>query len=100
MYNKALDIQRKMPAALERSRQILGLAPDDPFPGKEWLLQETDYLQNLSKEPPEETLLMEYCKRLQTLWDCEYVPQIRYIQPPLTLIPGNSSQLLGASVLR
>lgn len=76
MYNKALDIQRKMPAALERSRQILGLAPDDPFPGKEWLLQETDYLQNLSKEPPEETLLMEYCKRLQTLWDCEYVPQI------------------------
>lgn len=41
------------------------------LPFKEWLLEETRYLEELAKEPPQETLQMEYCQRLKYLWNCE-----------------------------
>lgn len=71
MYKKALEILKKTPAALELSMKTLGIEGTTPFKG--WLLEETKYLEELSKEPPQETLQMEYCQRLKHLWNCECV---------------------------
>ncbi|KZP28301.1 hypothetical protein FIBSPDRAFT_908692 [Athelia psychrophila] len=68
MYKKSLEILRKTPAALELSMKTLGI---EGLPFKEWLLEETRYLEELAKEPPQETLQMEYCQRLKYLWNCE-----------------------------
>jgi hypothetical protein len=37
----------------------------------EWLEKEKTYLQTLSKEPPEETMDMEYYQKLVNLQDAE-----------------------------
>lgn len=71
MYKKALDILKTYPAALEVSKAALGITGAPPF--KNWLVEEKVYLQSLKKEPPEETLAMEYHQRLTHLWHCECV---------------------------
>lgn len=38
-----------------------------------WMEEEREYLGTLSKEPMEETLLMEYYSKLVILNSCEYV---------------------------
>ncbi|KZP03987.1 hypothetical protein FIBSPDRAFT_968521 [Athelia psychrophila] len=67
MYKKALEILKDTPAALEISNQQLGIAGMDGIM-EQWLLEEKAYLHNLEKEPPEETLQMEYYQRLAHLW--------------------------------
>ncbi|KZP09666.1 hypothetical protein FIBSPDRAFT_914038 [Athelia psychrophila] len=69
MYKKAHEILKDTPAALEISKQQLGIAGMDGIM-EQWLLEEKAYLQNLEKEPPEETLQMEYYQRLMHLWQC------------------------------
>lgn len=71
MYKKSLDIIENYPAALEVSKAALGITGPPPF--KDWLVEEKAYLQGLKKEPPQETLAMEYHQRLTHLWHCEYV---------------------------
>lgn len=73
MYKKALEILKDTPAALEISKQQLGISGMDGIM-EQWLLEEKVYLQNLEKEPPEETLQMEYHQRLRHLWQCKSVP--------------------------
>ncbi|KZP27026.1 hypothetical protein FIBSPDRAFT_909065 [Athelia psychrophila] len=70
MYKKALDILKNYPVALELSKKALGITGAPPF--KDWLVEEKTYLQSLKKEPPQETLAMEYHQRLTHLWHCEY----------------------------
>ncbi|KZP06663.1 hypothetical protein FIBSPDRAFT_764032 [Athelia psychrophila] len=69
MYKKALDILEKNPDALEISKAALGITGTSPFEG--WRLEETEYLQGLQKEPPQETLYMEYYQRLNHLSHCD-----------------------------
>ncbi|KZP04358.1 hypothetical protein FIBSPDRAFT_1054731 [Athelia psychrophila] len=69
MYKKALDILEKNPDALEISKAALGITGTSLFEG--WRLEETEYLQGLQKEPPQETLRMEYYQRLNHLSHCD-----------------------------
>ncbi|KAF7979794.1 hypothetical protein HWV62_40842 [Athelia sp. TMB] len=79
MYKKALDILKHYPAALEISKAALGIAGESPF--ESWLAEEKEYLRGLKKEPPQETLTMEYHQRLTHLWHCEEILRaIRSVQ--------------------
>ncbi|KAF7968552.1 hypothetical protein HWV62_30137 [Athelia sp. TMB] len=69
MYKKALHILDTYPAALEVSKAALGISGTSPF--KDWLAEEKEYLLGLKREPPQETLAMEYHQRLTHLWHCE-----------------------------
>ncbi|KAF7979474.1 hypothetical protein HWV62_42299 [Athelia sp. TMB] len=83
MYKKALDILKHYPAALEISKAALGIAGESPF--ESWLAEEKVYLQGLKKEPPQETLTMEYYQRLTHLWHCEEILRaIRSVQFHIT----------------
>ncbi|KZP11838.1 hypothetical protein FIBSPDRAFT_913520 [Athelia psychrophila] len=73
MYKKALDILNTNPTALELSKATLGITGPAPF--ERWLREERHYLQSLQREPPEETLQLEYHTRLQHLWDCDALVQ-------------------------
>jgi len=64
-YRQALDILKNTPAILSKAKHELGVEDDAVF--ETWLAQEQEYLQGLKKEPPNETLEMEYCQRLVAL---------------------------------
>ncbi|KAJ3717531.1 hypothetical protein C8R42DRAFT_587087, partial [Lentinula raphanica] len=61
-YKQALEIQQSAPA-LAHTMNDLGISSTDVF--SQWLKQEQEYLQGLKKEPPEETLQMEYFRKLE-----------------------------------
>ncbi|KAJ7232802.1 hypothetical protein C8J57DRAFT_1480529 [Mycena rebaudengoi] len=63
-YKRALEMKRTAPALEETMRQ-LGIDSGETFAG--WLAAEMDCLRNLSKEPLEETLAMEYYQKLVNL---------------------------------
>lgn len=69
-YKQALTIINAEPE-LFRLMKDYGVTDRSEF--EEWLKEEKEYLQGLSKEPPEETLQMEYYQRLVNLNACEYV---------------------------
>ncbi|KZP13689.1 hypothetical protein FIBSPDRAFT_913015 [Athelia psychrophila] len=73
MYKKALGILKDYPAALVLSKAALGITGTPPF--KDWLVEEKSYLQSLKKEPPQETLAMEYHQRVTHLWHCDTLLQ-------------------------
>jgi hypothetical protein len=60
---------------------------------EEWLKEEEEYLQGLSKEPLLETLEMEYYKLLVTLRDSEYVFGLLVIKISANTLIGVNSQL-------
>ncbi|KAF7976958.1 hypothetical protein HWV62_5018 [Athelia sp. TMB] len=71
-YKQALKILREAPVNLEIAKMELGLSHEDNdtiFP--RCLQEETEYLENLPKEPPMETLQMELHQRLINLWKSE-----------------------------
>ncbi|KAJ3712392.1 hypothetical protein C8R42DRAFT_647550 [Lentinula raphanica] len=61
-YKQAIEIQQSA-SALAHTMNDLGITSTEVFP--HWLKQEQEYLQSLKKEPPEETLQMEYFKKLE-----------------------------------
>ncbi|KAJ7236132.1 hypothetical protein C8J57DRAFT_1194406 [Mycena rebaudengoi] len=63
-YKCALEMKCTAPALKETMRQ-LGIDSGETFAG--WLTAEMDCLRNLSKEPLEETLAMEYNQKLVNL---------------------------------
>ncbi|KAE9407449.1 hypothetical protein BT96DRAFT_954511 [Gymnopus androsaceus JB14] len=67
-YKQALEILATRPA-LAKTMSDLGIASTDTF--DEWLREEREYLKGLKKEPAEETLQMEYYKKLVKLEDSE-----------------------------
>ena len=71
-YSQALDILKDGKKALELSKAKLGIVGQEGI-FEQWLVEEKRYLESLAKEPPQETLQMEYCQRLTHLWQCEYV---------------------------
>ncbi|KAI5991914.1 hypothetical protein EDD15DRAFT_2388404 [Pisolithus albus] len=64
-YKQALDILSNGRATLQRLMRELGVS--DPVTFKIWLDEERLYLKSLLREPPEETLQMEYWQRLVNL---------------------------------
>ncbi|KAJ3775255.1 hypothetical protein FB446DRAFT_638291 [Lentinula raphanica] len=67
-YKQALEIEATRPA-LAKTMTDLGIPSVETF--NQWLEEERDYLNSLKKEPPEETLQMEYYKKLVKLQDAE-----------------------------
>ncbi|KAJ3765786.1 hypothetical protein FB446DRAFT_654740 [Lentinula raphanica] len=67
-YRQALEIEATRPA-LARTMSDLGVPSVETF--DQWLEEERDYLNGLKKEPQEETLQMEYYKKLVKLQDAE-----------------------------
>lgn len=67
-YKQALDILAGAPA-LARAMSQLNITDARVF--DEWLVEERDYLTNLKSVPEEETLQMEYYKRLLELKQAE-----------------------------
>ncbi|KAJ3725094.1 hypothetical protein C8R42DRAFT_640016 [Lentinula raphanica] len=61
-YKQAIEIQQSAPA-LACTMNDLGITSTSIF--VKWLKQKKQYLQNLKKEPPEETLQMEYFRKLK-----------------------------------
>ncbi|KAJ3746941.1 hypothetical protein EV360DRAFT_76388, partial [Lentinula raphanica] len=61
-YKQAIEIQQSA-SALAHTMNDLGITSTEVFP--QWLKQEREYLQSLKKEPPEETLQMEYFRKLE-----------------------------------
>lgn len=64
-YKQALDTLSNGRATLNRLMDELGVS--DPATFKLWLDEERVYLKSLVREPPEETLQMEYWQRLVNL---------------------------------
>ncbi|KAK0441211.1 uncharacterized protein EV420DRAFT_1769035 [Desarmillaria tabescens] len=67
-YRQALDIIDDYPA-LQKSMQELGVTDEKEF--EAWLSEEEAYLSGLQREPPEETIEMEYYTRLIHYYDVE-----------------------------
>ncbi|KAJ7226507.1 hypothetical protein B0H12DRAFT_1205258 [Mycena haematopus] len=67
-YRRALDI-KKTYGTLKESMRELGVESRDVF--HTWLEKEKAHLRTLSKEPPEETLEMEYYQKLVNLQETE-----------------------------
>ncbi|KAJ3761727.1 hypothetical protein EV360DRAFT_92860 [Lentinula raphanica] len=67
-YKQALEIEATR-LALAKTMNDLGITSADTF--DKWLNEERDYLNGLKKEPAEETLQMEYYKKLVKLQDAE-----------------------------
>lgn len=63
-YKQALKTLDKQDALVGRMKQA-GLTTPKVF--EEWMKEEAEYLQSLSKEPPKETLTMEYYQKLVEL---------------------------------
>ncbi|KIJ58438.1 hypothetical protein HYDPIDRAFT_102653, partial [Hydnomerulius pinastri MD-312] len=64
-YKQALECLRESETALPKLKHDLNMSDYHVF--EKWLADEKAYLQSLSKEPEEETLQMEYWKRLGAL---------------------------------
>ncbi|KAF9071158.1 hypothetical protein BDP27DRAFT_1219440, partial [Rhodocollybia butyracea] len=69
-YKQALEIQQTR-HALAKTMNDMGIPSTDTF--RQWLADEQAYLSSLKKEPLEETLQMEYFKKLVKLDDSEYL---------------------------
>ncbi|KIK66720.1 hypothetical protein GYMLUDRAFT_238956 [Collybiopsis luxurians FD-317 M1] len=65
--NLTLNILNTIPTL--RSH-LLEAGISDPSVFYQWLVEEGEYLQNLSREPPEETLKMQYYRTLVALGKC------------------------------
>jgi hypothetical protein len=65
-YKHSLEILAMEPKLAE-VMDSLGLDSEDRTIFDQWLVQEGDALRKLGKEPPEETLRMEYLRRLEDL---------------------------------
>ncbi|KAK0499109.1 hypothetical protein EDD18DRAFT_1308436 [Armillaria luteobubalina] len=63
-YRQALEIVETYPA-LQKSMRELGVEDENEF--NLWLKEEEVYLSGLQREPPEETVEMEYFSRLLTI---------------------------------
>ena len=69
-YKQALEIlQTEAPLRAVMKRHGI----TDPTIFRTWLDEEKMYLSDLLREPPEETLEMEYYERLVQLSNCQYV---------------------------
>ena len=64
-YKQALDIIRECEITLPALMKEHDIADKQVF--EAWLMEEKIYLQQLSDEPPEETLQMEYWEQLVKL---------------------------------
>lgn len=64
-YKQALDILVNGNDVLPKAMRDLGVMDDRVFEG--WLEEEKVYLRDLTREPEEETLQMEYWQRLVNL---------------------------------
>ena len=69
-YHQALRILQGEDA-LRASMAVHGFTGND---FNNWLKEERQYLENLKREPPEETLEMEYYTQLVKFYEYEYVP--------------------------
>ena len=74
-YKQALDIIRKCEVMLPALMKEHDIADEQVF--KAWLTEEKTYLQQLSDEPLEETLQMEYWEQLVKLTTSRYVLRFR-----------------------
>ncbi|KAJ3740656.1 hypothetical protein DFH05DRAFT_1537544 [Lentinula detonsa] len=90
-YKQAMDIQATLPA-LAKTMSDLGIPSVDTF--NQWLEEEKDYLSGLKKEPAEETVQMEYYKKLVKLEDAES-KLIAATREWVSYTPGNISQAFG-----
>ncbi|KAJ3802985.1 hypothetical protein GGU11DRAFT_849655 [Lentinula aff. detonsa] len=90
-YKQAVDIQATLPA-LAKTMSDLGIPSVDTF--NQWLKEEKDYLSGLKKEPAEETVQMEYYKKLVKLEDAE-LKLIAATREWVSYTPGNISQAFG-----
>ena len=68
-YKQALQIIKETPNLIARAMKDLGISGEGVF--ESWLVEERQYLQGLKKEPVEETLQMEYYRKLANLWSSE-----------------------------
>jgi hypothetical protein len=57
----------------------------------DWLQEEREYLQGLSKEPPQETLQMDYHQKLVALRDCQAILKEARLAW-LSYVPGAQDQ--------
>ncbi|KAJ3801065.1 hypothetical protein GGU11DRAFT_842471 [Lentinula aff. detonsa] len=90
-YKQAMDIQATLPA-LAKTMSDLGIPSVDTF--NQWLEEEKDYLSGLKKEPAEETVQMEYYKKLVKLEDAE-LKLVAATREWVSYTPGNISQAFG-----
>ncbi|THU79171.1 hypothetical protein K435DRAFT_875809 [Dendrothele bispora CBS 962.96] len=67
-YKQALEILRDVPV-LQVEMYELGITSETTF--CQWLEEEKEYLKSLKKEPLEETLQMEYYRKLEALFTAE-----------------------------
>ncbi|THU78145.1 hypothetical protein K435DRAFT_700709, partial [Dendrothele bispora CBS 962.96] len=67
-YKQALEILRDVPV-LQVEMYELGITSETTF--CKWLEEEKEYLKSLKKEPLEETLQMEYYRKLEALFTAE-----------------------------
>ena len=74
-YKQALDIICECEVTLPALMKEHDIADEQVF--EAWLTEEKTYLQQLSDEPLEETLQMEYWKQLVKLTASRYVLQFR-----------------------
>ncbi|KIK69852.1 hypothetical protein GYMLUDRAFT_150446 [Collybiopsis luxurians FD-317 M1] len=87
-YKQALDTLNTIPSL--RSH-ILAAKITDPSVFYEWLVEEGEYLQNLSQTPPEETLKIDYFNKLVALREClAIVKETKEVW--LTYVPGEKDK--------
>jgi hypothetical protein len=86
-YRRALEVKQKS-ALFKEEMQRLGVGSRAEFDS--WLAEEKRYLKSLSKEPAEETLQMEYYKKLVTLEEAECLNSLPSIYWSDCLILGNA----------
>lgn len=83
-YKQALEIQQTR-HALAKTMNDMGIPSTETF--LQWLKEERLYLSGLKKEPLEETLQMEYYKKLVKLDSSEYVLRLAGSFLTLTELP-------------
>lgn len=70
-YVQATWILKELPVILNRLIVEMGINNMIIFEG--WLHKEWEYLKSLKKEPPVETIQMEYYQKLLNLWASKWV---------------------------
>ncbi|KAJ7603186.1 hypothetical protein FB45DRAFT_962888 [Roridomyces roridus] len=86
-YHRALDVQKTWPV-LQESMASLDVADRSEF--EAWLVEERECLKNLSREPPEETLKMEYYQKLVNLREHEAnLILIMGMDMPMVMVDGS-----------
>ena len=91
-YKQALDIIRECEVTLPALMKEHDIADEQVF--EAWLMEEKTYLQQLSDEPLEETLQMEYWEQLVKLTTSRYVLRFRWSKTDLQVcLVGKNSTL-------